>query len=264
MATFESYQQGTPSWIEYSSTDQEASKQFYGQLFGWDYDDNPMADDQGNDMGTYSIATVQGDGVAGLGPVMAPDQPASWGVYLAADDVDAVVEKARQAGAQVHVEPMDVPDQGRMAWVQDPGGASVGLWQETGFAGAARANEPGTNIWNELTVAEPAQTAQFYADVLGVEVQQQDMGPELPPYTLLAVDGRTVAGTMPLQPGMQPHWNVYFNVEDVDATVEKAKQLGATEFAPAFDVPGVGRLGYLVDPQGASFNLMQNPPEGGA
>ncbi len=66
---------------------------------------------------------------------------------------------------------------------------------------------------------------------------------------------------MPLQPGMQPHWNVYFNVDDVDATVARAKELGATEFAPAFDVPGVGRLGYLTDPQGATFNLFQNPPD---
>ena len=39
-----------------------------------------------------------------------------------------------------------------MAWVQDPGGASVGLWQDKGFAGSVRANEPGTNAWNELTV----------------------------------------------------------------------------------------------------------------
>jgi predicted enzyme related to lactoylglutathione lyase len=60
---------------------------------------------------------------------------------------------------------------------------------------------------------------------------------------------------------MQPHWNVYFNVEDVDATVAKAEQLGASVVAPAFDVPGTGRFGYLRDPQGATFNLMQNPPE---
>lgn len=261
MATFESYEQGTPSWIEHSSADQAASKEFCGQLFGWAYDDQPMTDDQGNTLGDYAIAQVQGDAVAGLGPVMAPDAPASWGVYLATDDVDAAVERARQVGGRVDVEPMDVPDQGRMAWVTDPGGASVGLWQETGFAGSVRANEPGTNIWNELTVEDPAGTAGFYTDLLGIEAAQMEMGPDSPPYVTLNVGGRSVGGTMPLQPGMRPHWNVYFNVDDVDATVAKATELGATEFAPAFDVPGVGRLGYLVDPQGASFNLMQNPPQ---
>jgi predicted enzyme related to lactoylglutathione lyase len=261
MATFESYQQGTPSWIEYSSADQAASKEFYSQLFGWGYDDQPMTDDQGVSLGTYSLAQVQGDKIAGLGPVMAPDQPASWGVYLATDDVDATVEKARQAGAQIQVEPMDVPDQGRMAWIQDPGGASVGLWQDKGFAGSVRANEPGTNAWNELTVADPAATGQFYSDVLGLEVQTADMGPDNPPYTMFAANGKLVAGTMTLDGDMQPHWNVYFKVDDVDDTVATAEQLGATVVAPAFDVPGQGRFGYLRDPQGATFNLMQDLPE---
>jgi predicted enzyme related to lactoylglutathione lyase len=261
MATFESYQQGTPSWIEYSSADQPASKEFYSQLFGWDYDDQPMTDDQGVSLGTYSLALVQGDKVAGLGPVMAPGQPASWGVYLATDDVDTTVEKARQAGAQIQVEPMDVPDQGRMAWIQDPGGASVGLWQDKGFAGSVRASEPGTNAWNELTVADPAATGQFYADVLGLQPQQADMGPDNPPYVTFNVDGRAVAGSMRLDGDMQPHWNVYFSVDDVDATVAKAKDLGATEIIEAFDIPGTGRFGYLRDPQGATFNLMQDLPE---
>jgi uncharacterized protein len=261
MATFESYQQGTPSWIEYSSADQPASKEFYGQLFGWGYDDQPMSDEQGRPLGTYSLAQVQGDKVAGLGPVMAPGQPASWGVYLATDDVDDAVAKTQAAGGQVLAAPMDVPDQGRMAWIQDPGGASVGLWQDKGFAGSVRANEPGTNIWNELTVADPAATGQFYADVLGLQPQQQEMGPDNPPYTTFNVEGRTVAGSMQLDGDMQPHWNVYFNVDDVDATVAKAKELGATEIAEAFDVPGTGRFGYLRDPQGATFNLMQSTPQ---
>lgn len=257
MARFESYQQGTPSWIEYSSQDQQASKEFYDSLFGWDYDDQPMMDGD-QEVGTYSLAQIQGDLVAGLGPAMSPEAAASWGVYLATDDVDAAVQRARDAGGQVYVEPMDIPEQGRMAWVGDPGGAAVGLWQEQGFAGSARANEPGTNIWNELTVADPAGTAGFYEQVLGVGVEQQDMGPEMPPYTMFSVDGRPVAGTMQLDGDMQPHWNVYFNVEDVDATVAKARELGAEVVVEAHDVPGIGRLGYLRDPQGATFNVMQN------
>ena len=64
----------------------------------------------------------------------------------------------------------------------------------------------------------------------------------------------------PPAPGVPPHWNVYFNVDDVDASVAKAKDLGAQEIAPPFDVQGVGRMAVLADPQGAAFNLMQNPP----
>jgi uncharacterized protein len=261
MAKFEKYEQGTPCWIEHSSTDQRASKEFYGQLFGWDFEDNPMTGDEGEDMGTYSIATIGGDRIAGLGPVMGEGAPPSWGVYLATADVDAAVGQAQQAGGQVLAGPMDIPEQGRMAWVTDPTGAAVGLWQDQGFAGSQRANEPGTNIWNELVTPDFHQAAQFYTATLGMGTEQQDMPDGSGAYSMLTVGGKTVAGSMaPQMAGIPPHWNIYFNVDDVDATIAKAREMGAREVAPAFDVEGVGRMAVLTDPQGAAFNLMQNPP----
>jgi hypothetical protein len=258
MAKFDSYREGTPSWVEHEAPDQAAAKEFYGGLFGWEYDDQPT--DQG---GVYSLATIEADRVAGLSGQQ-PDrqgQPAQWNVYLAADDVDGAAERALASGGKVLADPMDVGPAGRMAVVQDPGGAIVGLWQGGELAGAERANEPGTNIWNELTVDDIDGTAGFYREVLGLEPEKQDMGPDAGAYTTFSIDGRSVAGAMPIQPGMRPHWNVYFNVDDVDATVARAQELGAEVAHPAFDIPGVGRLGYLRDPQGATFNLLQNPPE---
>ena len=66
---------------------------------------------------------------------------------------------------------------------------------------------------------------------------------------------------MPLQAGLTPHWNLYLNVEDTDATVAKALELGAELVSPAMDVPTVGRMAFLRDPQGAHFNVIQNPSE---
>ena len=262
MAKFESYEQGTPSWIEHSSPDPQASKEFYGQLFGWGFEDNPMTDDDGTDMGTYSIAKIEEDRVAGLGPVMAEGQPSSWGVYLAAADVDAAVEKAADAGGQVLAGPMDIPDQGRMAWVADPVGAAVGLWQDKGFAGSQRANEHGTNTWNELVTADAAKATPFYEQVLGLQAEQMEMEGSPEPYTTFNVAGRPVGGTTsPQAEGIPPHWNVCFNVDDCDATASRAKELGGQEVAAPFDVPDIGRIAVLADPQGATFSLMQNPPE---
>jgi hypothetical protein len=59
-----------------------------------------------------------------------------------------------------------------------------------------------------------------------------------------------------LPEGTPPHWNVYFNVEDVDAGATRLEELGGTTVAPAFDVPGVGRMAMVADPQGAMFWLM--------
>ena len=260
MAKFDKYDQGTPSWIEHSSADPQASKEFYGQLFGWNFEDNPMTGDDGEDLGVYSIAKLDEDRIAGLGPVMGEGQPSSWGVYLAADDVDDAVSKAQQAGGQVLAEPMDIPEQGRMAWVADPTGAPVGLWQDKGFAGSQRANEHGTNIWNELVTADVTQAAPFYDQMLGLKTETQDMGGTV--YTTFNVGGRAVGGSMvPQADGIPAHWNVNFNVDDADSIVAQAQQLGASTIAEPFDVPGIGRLAVLQDPQGASFVVMQNPPE---
>lgn len=263
MAKFDSYDQGTPSWLEHSSADPQACKEFYGRVFGWDFEDNPMRDDDGLDLGTYSIATIQGDRIAGLGQVMTPGQPPSWGVYLAADDVEEAVKRAQEAGGQVLAGPMTVPEQGRLAWVADPTGASVGLWQSTGFAGSQRANEPGTNIWNELVTPDVDAAAPFYEKTLGLRAQPEEMPDGGGSYTGLFVGERMVGGTSTPEAGMPPHWNVYFNVESVDDTVAAAQQHGGRVVAPAFDVPGIGRMAVLADPVGATFNLMQSPAQEG-
>jgi uncharacterized protein len=258
MAKIESYAQGTPSYIELQTPDQQAARTFYGSLFGWEVDEVPL-DDQGN---AYLTAALQGDAVAGISGQMAElaGHPAFWGVYLAVDDVDASAARVADAGGKVEAGPFDVMEHGRMASIQDPTGARVNLWQARAHIGTARANEPGTPIWNELVTPDVATATKFYSDVLGVGWETMSM--EAGDYTSLLVGGRPVGGAMPPQSeGIPPHWNVYFNVESADDTVARAQELGGNVVAPAFDVPGVGRMAVLADPQGAMFNLMQNPSE---
>lgn len=258
MPKIESYAQGTPSYIELQTPDQQAAKTFYGSLFGWEVDEVPL-DDQGN---VYMTAALQGDSVAGIGGQMAElaGHPAFWGVYLAVDDVDATTARVADAGGKVEAGPFDVMQHGRMAAIQDPTGARVNLWQARNHIGTARANEPGTPIWNELVTPDAATATQFYTDVLGVGWETTEM--EGGSYTCLVAGGRQVGGVMPPpMEGIPPHWNVYFNVESADDTVRRVQELGGNVVAPAFDVPGVGRMAVVADPQGAMFSLMQNPSE---
>ena len=256
MPKFEKYAQGTPSYVELMTPDQEAAKAFYGPLFGWEFEDVPMGD-----AGYYVAVAKDGDSVAGISGQMPgmEGHPAFWGVYLTVDDVDAVAGKVAGAGGEVEAEPFDVMDLGRMAAIKDPTGARVNLWQAGATIGTTRANEPGTPIWNELITADVASATRFYGDVLGVSWEEMPMEGG-PAYTCLVVDGRQVGGaTPPPMEGIPPHWNVYFNVVDTDATIAQATGLGGSVVAPAFDVPGVGRMAVLADPQGGMFNLMQNP-----
>ena len=261
MSTITSYAQGTPCYVELQTPDQHAAKAFYGALFGWTGEDAPL-DDEGH---YYVRAALQGDvvaGIAGQMPELA-DHPAFWGVYLAVDDVDASAAKVAQAGGTVEAGPFDVAEHGRMAAIKDPTAARVNLWQANKHVGSGRVNEPGAPIWNELTTPDIATATKFYADVLGVAWEAMPM--EGGEYTCLMIDGRPVGGaSAPMMEGVPPHWNVYFNVEDVDATLVQAEELGGRVMVPAFDAAGVGRMAFLSDPQGAMFALMASASTDGS
>ena len=186
------YAQGTPSWVDLQTTDQNAAKQFYSSLLGWSYDDNPMP----GDGGVYSMATLNGETVAAIAPMPpgAPEgMPPMWNTYLAVDSVDAAVDKVGTAGGQVLMPAFDIGDAGRMAFVADPTGAAVGLWQANQHIGATLVNEPGAVIWNELITDKPDSALAFYEAVVGLTTATMEMAPGQN-YTLLkAGEGRELA-----------------------------------------------------------------------
>ena len=248
-----SYAQGTPNWVDLQTTDQKAAKDFYAALFGWTYDDQPMP--QG---AVYSMAMLRGSTVAAIAPLSpelaAAGAPPVWNTYLAVDSVDDAVTKVEAAGGKVAMAPFDVMDAGRMAFIIDPAGAAVALWQAGNHIGATLVNEPGTLTWNELITDRPDVTA-FYQHVLAMSTSAIDMGGGA--YTMLEVGGQPVGGSVaPQMPGTPNHWHVYFAVADADAAAARATELGGTVIAGPFDTPA-GRMAVIGDPQGAAFSIIR-------
>ncbi len=245
------YAEGTPSWVDLSCKDVEAAKTFYSSLFGWSYEEIPDQDPPYTEI-------MKGEGHVG-GMMKQPSEqekmPAWWNVYAAVDDVDATTEKAKAAGAQVLMAPMDVMDAGRMSFIVDPFGASLGLWQSKKNPGATVVNEPGAFTWAEVFAPNTDKVVTFYNEVLGLEKEVLDMGDE--PYTAFKAGDRTVAGTMP--PPMEEvpsHWHVYFGTDDCAKTMEDVKAAGGTIKAGPIDTP-VGQMAVIQDPQGAVFSVIQ-------
>lgn len=257
MPEFTSYAAGTPCWVDHATNDLDASNAFYGALLGWD------ADDQGEEMGHYTLMRKGDKTVAGNMKVMMEGQPSAWVTYISVDDADSTVERAKKAGATVFVEPMDVADIGRMAVFADPTGAAIGIWQPKTFKGAELANEAGTFCWNELDTRDIPAAKAFYGEVFGWEPNDLDM--EGMSYTEWRVGGSAVGGMMPM-PEMVPaevpaHWLVYFAVDDTDAVVAKASTIGANTLVPPTDIPP-GRFSVLSDPDGAVFAVIKMNPMG--
>jgi predicted enzyme related to lactoylglutathione lyase len=120
---------------------------------------------------------------------------------------------------------------------------------------------PGTFCWTDLTTTDQAAAKEFYGALFGWEPDDLPVG-EGVSYSLMRLGGKGVAAISP-QPqqqrdaGAPPVWNSYVSVEDADAALERAKSLGATAHAPAFDVMEAGRMAVLQDPQGAFVLLWQ-------
>ena len=116
---------GTFHWNELMTRNVERAKKFYADTIGWSFDGMPMP----GDGGTYWVAKMDGESVAGILDISAPEfaqVPESWMAYLAVDDVDARVKKAVAAGAKLMKPVFDVPGVGRIAILMEPGGAGIG------------------------------------------------------------------------------------------------------------------------------------------
>jgi predicted enzyme related to lactoylglutathione lyase len=243
-----------PAWVDLSSSDPAASREFYSKLFGWQVEVNP--DPQ---YGGYAMAKVGGKDVAGIGPKMMPEAPTAWMVYIGTDDADALSAKVKAAGGTVIAPPMEVADQGRIAVFQDPSGAFIAAWQPIAMGGFGTGG-PNTFGWAELNARGIEKAVPFYAAVFGWASKTSPMGEGQPPYTEFLLAGESLAGGTemnPMVPAQVPsYWMVYFNVADVDASFRKAVGDGAQEMLAPMDFPG-GRFAILADPQGATFGLLK-------
>ncbi|MGW6296871.1 VOC family protein [Streptomyces sp. NPDC055058] len=244
---------GTPCWVSLMVHGLEATEEFYGALFGWEFRPGP------EQLGPYVRALLDGRDVAGIG-LLPPDRrlPIAWTPYFASADADRTAEVIRSCGGTVGVGPLDAADAGRLAIGVDPAGAVFGVWQVAEPFGTAVTGVPGTPAWNELTTFESGRVAKFYETVFGYD-EEPVVSADLD-YVTLQLDGRPVAGVhgvgnaLPRDRG--PHWLTYFTVADADDAADHVVHLGGQVLKPARD-SAHGRVATVADPEGARFALLQ-------
>jgi predicted enzyme related to lactoylglutathione lyase len=256
------YAPGTFCWVELATTDTEAAKKFYSELFGWTIEDRPVGPDM-----VYTMLNLDGKNAAALYQLDAEKQaqgiPSHWLSYASVTNADETAAKAKELDATIIVEPFDVMTFGRMAVIQDPTGAVFALWQPNEHKGAGVVNVPNSFCWNELMTTDTGKDADFYSGLFGWGTNVQNLGPL--EYTMFTNGERRAGGMLKITPEMgpiPPNWLVYFAVDDCDAKTQKANDLGATTMKPPDDIPGIGRFSILTDPQGAGFALIKlNSPQ---
>jgi predicted enzyme related to lactoylglutathione lyase len=246
-----SYTPGTFCWADLTTPDQERAKGFYSALFGWTADDRPVGEGA-----YYSMQSIDGRDVAAISPQ--PEQqraaaaPPTWNSYIAVEDADATLERARKLGAEVHADAFDVLDSGRMGVIRDPQGAHVAVWQAGAHIGAQLVNAHGALSWNELYTSDIEASARFYSELFGWRTEAME-GMPMPYRTVQTSAGRGNGGITTME-GVPNAWLVYFGTDDIERSVAQAGELGGETRMGPMDI-GVGSIAVVTDPQGATFAL---------
>ena len=126
----------------------------------------------------------------------------------------------------------------------------------------------GSFIWYELMSPDPDGSKAFYDAVVGWDVESQPSMEGMDYRMIRRSDGGNAGGVLGLtremeDGGARPVWLGYIAVDDVDATVAAVQRDGGQVMMPAWDVPNVGRIAMLTDPQGAPFYIMRPAPPPG-
>ena len=259
MSAIERFPVGAPCWADLWTSDVEGSRAFYSALFGWE------AQEPSPEFGGYFMFHRNGAPIAGgmgdMGDMSADD---SWKVYLSTEDIAAAAAAMTGLGAVVMGGPDPVADLGQNLVFTDPTGARLGAWQAGTFPGFSARAEPGAPSWFELFTRDYEGALEFYRRVFAWRTAVEGDTDEFR-YSTLRDPGdpeHQLAGVMDasafLPEGAPAHWSIYWDVTDVDASVDEVRNLGGALVDGPMDTP-YGRMASVTDPTGAMFKL-RTPP----
>jgi uncharacterized protein len=236
-------------WHEQVSSDPKQAQDFYTQLFGWDTE----VFDPGET--NYTMISSGGQSHGGFGKAMEGAPPPHWLSHVRVENLDETIEKAKSAGGKLAAGPFEMGEVGRIGIITDPQGAYISAYQPE----SEQPGPEGVFVWDELGTTDADDAQRFYGEVFGWTAS--DMGPEYGGYRIFNRSETGIAGFMTLPDAtLPPQWQPYVAVDDPDATTAKAKELGGAVLVEPMDVPKVGRIAALRDPQGASFGIIKPDP----
>jgi predicted enzyme related to lactoylglutathione lyase len=232
----ETHHQGKFVWNDLLTDDVAAAKDFYGQLFGWTFEQ----------LGGYTVVSNNSQkigGMAQVGEESAKTGAARWISSLSVADVDKAASLITEAGGTVHVGPLELINRGRGALVDDPQGAQFLLLYATD--GDPVDSEPviGSWLWHELWSNNTEASLAFYQKLVGYDFEG-----EKDDYLILLKDEQWRAGIRFLDDSeLEMRWVPVVRVADTEETAERAEQLGGKLLVGPRDTASGGSVALLSD-----------------
>jgi predicted enzyme related to lactoylglutathione lyase len=245
---------GSFGWLELITDDVEGAIAFYTELLGWEITTGDVDGDE------YRYATVGETNICGFDTDDGSGAPPHFLPYIEVDEsLETSVAAVENNGGKLH-RTLDVPGIGRMATCADPDGALfAALQQAEGSTSNPSVWPPadGTVSWYALAASDARKAAGFYSAVFGYDAEDSDQVGSPEGYLVLKTGEEMHAGLFGHGGTMPSTWLVYFVVPDIDAAQRKVVETGGTVLTPVMNIPGIGRIVSIADPQGAICCLHQ-------
>lgn len=249
---------GTFQWYDYNADDTEKARAFYSEVIGWKVKPWEESGDE-----PYMMFMNGDTAIAGVmdlpGQARAMGAPPHWMAYIGTPDIAATVTKAKELGATVLLDVMEIPKVGKIAVFSDPQGAVFSAYEPLEYDEEAKPDGqiPGTIGWHELLTTDAEAAWTFYSDLFDwkkTDSMKMDGGV----YQMYGQGEQTYGGFFTKSPDMPgpPTWLYYINVDNADSAIERAKANGGQLINGPLEVPGGSFVAQFMDSQGGAFAIV--------
>jgi predicted enzyme related to lactoylglutathione lyase len=249
---------GKRIYAELVTPDIAAAKQFYGQLFGWTFEDFIQRD------AIFTQASQNGQVIGGIyQKPLPPGRRPNWISFIATQNVAATTAQATQNGAKILLAPRAFANLGQEAILADPQGAVFAILQSNSGDPPDVLVQQGDWIWSSLIATDPTADAAFYKTLFGYEIYNLT-DPQDAQHLILASDKFARASVNPIPSawvGAKPRWLNYIRVDNAAATDTKIIALGGRVIQPPHIDRHGGKIAIVADPAGALFGVMEWPED---
>lgn len=247
---------GSVVHVELYSDDPQATQAFYEQAFGWTFYDVEGME--------YTMFEAQGPphgGLVGRERIDHEDAPATL-PYIYVEDLETTFEAIEAADGTVLGEPVEIPQVGRIAVFEAPGGMIHALWQDLEETETnARVPEPdppnGSIVHLELHSEDTEATEAFYEEVFDWSFEAL---PETD-YRIITLPSPPDGGILPRQGEgfVPPHTLTYILVEEVNGALARVHEAGGKVLGERYEIEEFGAFGVFEAPGGIVQAVWERP-----
>ena len=248
--------EGKIVWHDLLTDDVNSVKSFYGNLFGWTFDDG------GDPDAVYTTILLNSNPIGGIVYLEKKEgninYAAQWMEYISVNDVDEVFKEVKKQNCKVYREPFDILDRGRIAIFADLRGALIAILSSSSGDPGDEEVEYNNWFWDELWTDDIDNSVNFYKSLFGYTTEEYKTRSDKD-YVMFRTTERRRAGVLKIPfDEVKPNWLPYVAVKDVKEVENKVEGLGGKIMVSSDKIIG-NDAAILADPSGAVFTIHNWP-----